>query len=110
MKAAILCGITLLAAAPVFAQSSATEAAPGQIDSNTVTLTGCVGGGSSDAKAITLTNALVIPGTPQPGQLDQTPSPLPPTASSPATQPPDPTLPPPTATAAPAPPPTQSPV
>jgi hypothetical protein len=109
MKTALLCGITLLAAAPVFAQSSASEAAPGQTDTKTVTLTGCVGGGGSDAKAITLTNALVIPGTPQPGQLDQTPSPLPPTASSSATQP-DPTMPPPAATAAPAPPSAQSPV
>ena len=82
MKTALLCGITLLAAAPVFAQSSATEAAPEQLDTKTLTLTGCVGGGGSEAKAITLTNALVIPGTPQPGQLDQTPSPLPPTTTS----------------------------
>jgi hypothetical protein len=110
MKTAILCGITLIAAGPAFAQSSATGAAAGQTDATTVTLTGCVAGGGSEAKPITLSNALIIPGTSQPGQLDQTPSPVPATASSPATQPPDPTLPPPSATAVPAPPSAQSPV
>ena len=77
MKTAILCGITLIAAGPAFAQSSATGAAAGQTDATTVTLTGCVAGGGSEAKPITLSNALIIPGTSQPGQLDQTPSPVP---------------------------------
>jgi hypothetical protein len=112
MKSAMLFGITLLAATPVFAQTSTTPA-PGsaaQSHANTVTLTGCVGGGNSGAMPITLTNALAIPGTAQPGQLDQTPSPLPPASSATGTQPSDPTLPPPssapvspTATPAPAP-------
>jgi hypothetical protein len=109
MKAAILCGMTLIAVAPVLAQSGASQAAAGQANANTVTLTGCVGGGSSTATPITLTNALIVPGTPQPGGLDQTPSPIPPASSSPTTQP-DPTRPPMTATASPAAPATQSPV
>ena len=103
MKTAVLCGFTLLAIEPLFAQ---TNPQPGADDPNkTVTLTGCVAGGA-DERAITLSNALIVPGTPQPGQLDQTPSDLPPTSST-ATQPVDPTLPPPTA--APVQPPTSSP-
>jgi hypothetical protein len=88
MKTVVLCGITLLAVAPAFAQTS-TPASADPV-SKTVTLTGCVGGGM-DAAPITLSQAMVVPTTPQP---DQTPSPVPPSASSPATQPPDPTLPP----------------
>jgi hypothetical protein len=52
-----------------------------------VTMTGCVGGGEG-SKPITLSNALIIPGTPQPGELDQTLSPLPPQVSTDPTEPP----------------------
>jgi hypothetical protein len=88
MKTVVLCGITLLAVAPAFAQTSA----PVKTDpaSKTVTLTGCVGGGV-DAAPITLSQAMVVPTTTQP---DQTASPVPSPASPPVTQPPDPTLPP----------------
>ena len=98
MKTVVLCGITLLAAATVSAQTGATADQP----ANAVTLTGCVGGGS-DSKPITLSNALVVPGTPQPGQPDETPSPLPPPVSSTGTQPASSTPPQPIATPAPAP-------
>ena len=103
MKSAMLFGITLLATATAFAQT--TPAAPGAADqskASTVTLTGCVGGGGSDAKPVTLTNAMAIPGTAEPGQLDHTPSPLPPPSSVAGTQPSNPTMPP--AGAAPVPP------
>jgi hypothetical protein len=99
MKAVVLCGITLLAAATASAQTSPSAAADQPI--NAVTLTGCVGGGS-ESKPITLSNALIVPGTPQPGQPDETPSPVPPPVSSTGTQPASPTMPPPAATAAPA--------
>lgn len=91
MKIAVLCGITLLVVAPALAQTSL----PPEADrpDKTVTVTGCVGGGS-DSKPITLSQALIIPTTPQPEQLDRTPSPLPASASSTATEPSDPTLPP----------------
>jgi hypothetical protein len=104
MKTVVLCGITLLGAASAFAQTPTTPA-PDQ-PNKTVTLTGCVGGGT-ESKPITLSDALIVPGTPQPGQLDQTPSPVPPPVSSTGTEPADPTLPP--LTAAPAPAPTPSP-
>jgi hypothetical protein len=94
MKTAVLCVTALLASASAYAQTSA-PAAPDQPEKS-VTLTGCVAGGSASTP-ITLTNALIIPGTPQAGQLDQTPSPVPPQVSSTATEPGDPTLPPPTA-------------
>jgi hypothetical protein len=92
MKTVVLCGITLLAVAPAFAQTRT----PANADpvSKTVTLTGCVGGGV-DSAPITLSQAMVVP-TPQP---DHTPSPIPPSTSSPETQPPDATLPPSGATA-----------
>ena len=92
MKTVVLCSLTLLAMVPAFAQTSAPAA--GDPSSKTVTLTGCVGGGA-DSKPITLSQALIIPGSPQPGQSD--PSLVPPAASSAGTEPPDPTLPPPTA-------------
>jgi hypothetical protein len=101
MKTVVLCGITLLAAATASAQTSA--AVPDQ-STSTVTLTGCVGGGS-ESKPITLSNALIVPGTPQPGQPDETPSPVPPPVSSTGTQPASPAMPPPSATPAPATPP-----
>ena len=44
MKTVVLCGITLLAVVPAFAQTSAPAA--GDPASKTVTLTGCVGGGA----------------------------------------------------------------
>jgi hypothetical protein len=85
MKTILLCGITLLTVAPAFAQTSAPATAA---RANTaVTMTGCVGT-TADASGFTLSNAMVIPGTAQPGQIDQTPSPLPPTVTSPPAQPP----------------------
>jgi len=93
MKAVALFGISLLTVAPAFAQTSAPASADPA--NRTVTLTGCVGGGSNSAP-ITLSQAMVIPTTPQP---DQTSSPVPSSASSPVTQPPDATLPPPGAAA-----------
>ena len=78
MKASVLCSITLLAVAPAFAQTGATQ--PTDPANKTVTLTGCVGS-SANSSGFTLGNAMVVPGTPQPGQIDQTPSPMPPTVS-----------------------------
>jgi hypothetical protein len=91
MKIAVLCGLTLLVVGPALAQTSL----PPQADQpdKTVTVTGCVGGGS-DSKPITLSQALIIPTTPQPGQADRKPSPVPASVSSTATEPVDPTLPP----------------
>ena len=91
MKTVVLCCITLLAVAPAFAQTSAPASADPA--NKTVTLTGCVGGGA-DSAPITLSQAMVVPTTAAPGQPDSAPSPVPSSASSPATQPPDATLPP----------------
>jgi hypothetical protein len=85
MKTVVLCGITLLAAATASAQTSATATAADQ-PASTVTLTGCVGGGS-ESKPITLSNALIVPSTAQPGQPDQSASPIPPPVSATGTQP-----------------------
>ena len=93
MKTVVLFGFTLLGIVPAFAQTSAPAA--GDSSSKTVTLTGCVGGGT-DSKPITLSQALIVPGSPQPGESD--PSPVQPPASAGGTEPPDPTLPPPAAT------------
>jgi hypothetical protein len=93
MKTVVLCGFTLLVVVPAFGQTGA-PAATDPVN-KTVTLTGCVGGGV-DSKPITLSQALLVPGTPQPGQAD--PSPVPPPVSATGTEPPDPTLPPATAT------------
>jgi hypothetical protein len=90
MKTVVLCGITLLAVAPAFAQTSAPAGADPA--SKTVTLAGCVGGGSASAP-ITLSQAIVVPATSQPGSIES-PSPIPPSASSVVTQPADPPLPP----------------
>jgi hypothetical protein len=98
MKTVVLCGITLLAAATASAQTSTSATAADQ-PAKTVTLTGCVGGGS-ESKPITLSNALVVPTTTQPGLPDQVPSPVPPAVSVTGTQPADPTAPPPSATPA----------
>ena len=81
MKTVVLCGMTLLAVAPGLARTSFEQSA--DQPNKTVTMTGCVGGGS-DSKPITLSQALIIPGTPQPGQIDQTPSPLPPAPRQPS--------------------------
>ncbi len=90
MKTVVLCGITLLTVTSAFAQTSA-PAAPDPAR-KTVTLAGCVGGGVASAP-ITLSQAIVVPSTSQPGSLDS-PSPVPPSASPVETQPVDPTLPP----------------
>src|SRR4051812_1204841 len=85
MKTVVLFGMTLLASAPSFAQTGTS--APGDPASKIITMTGCVGSGPA-TKAITLSDAMIIPGTPQPGHIDQTPSPLPPPVSADATEPP----------------------
>ena len=90
MKTVVLCGITLLTVAPAFAQTSAPAGA--NPAAKTVTLAGCVGGGGASAP-ITLSQAIVVPVTSQPGSIDS-PSPIPPSASSAVTQPADPTSPP----------------
>jgi len=97
MRTVVLCGITLLAAGSAFAQTNpaATANSPGK----TITLTGCVGGGT-ESKPITLSDALIVPGTAQPGQIDQTPSLIPPPVSASGTEPADPTQPPATGAAA----------
>jgi hypothetical protein len=95
MKTVVLCGITLLAVASAFAQTTAPVATDPA--NKTVTLTGCVGGGI-DAAPITLSQAMVVPTTTQP---DQTASPVPSSASPSVTQPPD--SPPPDAAVAPSP-------
>jgi hypothetical protein len=91
MKTVVLCGITLLVVVPALAQTSLSPG--GDQPNKTVTVTGCVGGGS-DSKPITLSQALIIPTTPPPGQHDRTSSPLPSSVSPTATEPADATLPP----------------
>ena len=68
MKIAALYGITLLVVGPALAQTSLPPDA--DRPDKTVTVTGCVGGGS-DSKPITLSQALIIPTTAQPGQGDR---------------------------------------
>src|SRR5438045_4485058 len=81
MKTAVLTCCLIVCSAAAFAQ---TPAAAPQAASQTITLTGCVGGGSN-AQPITLANAMVVPG----GDLNAaSPSPVPGAVSSPATQPP----------------------
>jgi len=119
MKTFVLCGIAAMMAAPALAQTSADAA------NKTVTMTGCVGSGSP---GFTLGNAMVIPGSAQPGGATSvvpapttgvTPAPaatagavpspaspaaVPPAASPAAVPPPaTATAPPPTATPAPSP-------
>jgi len=83
MKTIVLCGISLLTVAPAFAQVGAPPAAGSA--NKTVTLTGCVGS-SADSSGFMLANAMVLPGTAQPGQTDGTASPVAPTVNPPATQ------------------------
>src|SRR5207344_1368264 len=63
MKTVVLCGVALLAVAPALAQTNPVPGTDQPV--KTVTLTGCVGGGS-DAKPITLSQAMIIPTAPQP--------------------------------------------
>jgi hypothetical protein len=93
MRTVVLCGVALLAIVPASRQTGVSAAAD-RAD-KTVTLTGCVGGGA-DSKPITLSQALIVPGAPQPGQSDL--SPVPPPVSATGTETPDPTLPPASAT------------
>ena len=82
MKTAVLCGVLLVCSPAAFAQ---TPAAPAPAAPHSITLTGCVGGGSN-AQPITLANALVVPG----GDVNAaaSPSPVPGAVSAGATQPP----------------------
>jgi hypothetical protein len=84
MKTAVLFSIALLSTTIASAQTSA----PAPIDQSkeSVTLAGCVTGGSG-LRPVTLTQALLLPGTHEPGQIDQTPSLIPPPVSSEETQP-----------------------
>ncbi|MCU1381554.1 MAG: hypothetical protein JWL71_251 [Acidobacteria bacterium] len=100
MKTFVLCGITLLASTAALAQTDSTAGA--DPSSKTVTLTGCVGGGT-DGMPITLSQALIIPASSQPAESDRRSSPSPSGVSAPATEPLDATLPPPGAAATPAP-------
>jgi hypothetical protein len=83
MKTA-LCGIALVCSSAAFAQTSPVPVAASP---KTITLTGCVGGGTN-AQPITLANAMVIPSTEQAGAPAVPPSPVPDVVSRPATQPP----------------------
>src|SRR3954464_12745144 len=74
MKAFVLCGIAAMTVAPALAQTSADAT------HQTVTLTGCVGS-SADSSGFTLGDAMMIPGTAQPGAA--TPPPLPQTVPPP---------------------------
>jgi pilus assembly protein FimV len=83
MKTAVLTGFLIVCSAAAFAQTPA--AAPQSPASRTITLTGCVGGGSN-AQPITLANAMVVPG----GEANAaaSPSPVPGAVSAGTTQPP----------------------
>jgi len=94
MKMVVLCGITLIAAAPAFAQTISDTRSE-----KAVTLAGCVAG-AADSKGITLTNPMIIPGTAQPGQVDQAQSPVPPAVSPATTEPPSSATPPTSTTSA----------
>src|SRR4051812_23889838 len=103
MKRIVLCGMALLTVVPAFGQTAPTA----RTANTPVTMTGCVGS-SADASGFTLGNAMVVPGTAQPGQTSPTASPVSPAASPPTTHPPGATAAPP-ATAAVPPPTTASP-
>jgi hypothetical protein len=83
MKTAVLFSIALLSVTTAGAQTSAPATADQSKES--VTLSGCVTGGSG-LNPVTLTQALLLPGTHEPGQVDQTPSLIPPSVSAGATQ------------------------
>ena len=84
MKTAVLCGIAIVCSSAAFAQTQTPATASTQ-PSRAITLTGCVGGGTS-AQPITLANAMVVPT----GDVNAaaSPSPVPGAASSGTTQPP----------------------
>ena len=81
MKTAVVCGIAIACSSAAFAQAPDPQA-PANTP-RTITLTGCVAGGSN-AQPVTLANAMVVPNAPE---AATTPSPVPPAASSGATQP-----------------------
>jgi len=83
MTRLLLCGITLCASPVVFAQPPASreQGAP----QRTVTLTACVVRGGTNAQPITLSGAMIVPATDQPGEAASSPVPAP--ASSAATRP-----------------------
>jgi hypothetical protein len=84
MKTTVLCGIAFVCSSTAFAQTSAASVTEAP---KTITLTGCVGGGTND-QPITLANAMVIPSSEQAGVPIPAPSPVPNPVSDPATQPP----------------------
>jgi len=84
MKIAVLCGIALVCSSAAFAQTPPAPAADGP---KTITLTGCVGGGTN-AQPITLANAMVIPSADAAGAAAPSSSPLLDAVSPPETQPP----------------------
>src|SRR5215470_11056939 len=93
MKTAVLCGLALFCSSATFAQTPPASPASPASSTRSITLTGCVGGGTS-AQPITLANAMIVPSTdhptadsgaatsPVPGAVSQ-----PPTAPTPATPP-----------------------
>jgi hypothetical protein len=84
MKTAVLCGIALVCSSAAFAQTPPASAADAP---KTITLTGCVGGGTN-AQPITLANAMVIPSADAAGAAAPSSSPLLDPVSRPETQPP----------------------
>jgi hypothetical protein len=84
MKTTVLCGIAFVCSSAAFAQTSPASVSEAP---KTITLTGCVGGGTND-QPITLANAMVIPSSEQAGLPTPAPSPVPNPVSDPATQPP----------------------
>jgi hypothetical protein len=84
LKTPTLCGIVLVCSSAAFAQ---TPPAPAADAPKTITLTGCVGGGTN-AQPITLANAMVIPSADAAGTPAPSSSPLLDAVSLPETQPP----------------------
>jgi hypothetical protein len=82
MKTSWICGIALVCSSAAFAQTPAAPATPPQ----TITLTGCVGGGAN-SQPITLANAMVIPTSTEAGVITSA-SPIPDEVSPSPTQPP----------------------
>jgi pilus assembly protein FimV len=82
MRTAVLCGIAIACSSAAFAQTPDAQP-PSTAAPRTITLTGCVGGGTN-AQPITLANAMVVPT----GQdAATTPLPVPGAASAGTTQP-----------------------
>lgn len=97
MKTVVLFAFTWCAAVAAPAQTAGAVAADSS--NKTVTLTGCVGGGT-ESKPITLSQALIVPGGSQPAAGNHATSQ---TVSAPVTEPGEATLPPAGAAAVPAP-------